>query len=515
MGTTKKQRDSNFIHSFLYIYSTNLFTMDALEYLSELIKNLTNKEFRLLLKNLPWRDDKYKKVTNILITLRKNSGQPIEYRMEKVAKLFDSKPNQINNHVKNYLNNEVIKEVELFLATLELRKDKMLSKQLLLQYGRQQENELIVTKSKKKYKDIFDQSTDSTKKLLHQFQFYYQNYFEINNDKYQLNSETPLEKSLTYLDDFYITHRLQIECEILARQKSIGSKIESNLSKEVLETAQKRSRKSKIVNVYYNTYLAFVNQTTIPPEEIVDFYKMATSFLNPIELMEFLATCINNIHTLINKTNERKYCLIAAELYQFRLTEPLITKYPVIDKYFFETIVQATISLEREKGEDVDYISRTSEFIEKYQNHLKEENKDEILIFCNGIVQLYQKAFKEAIRSFEICYQQAVSIVKKMKVLTYQAEAIVNRDFKNSYDKSTWYVDDIKEVCKKIKRYATHSSEGEEVVTIYSNFADYLRKIISKRKVDYKALKVEIESLPIASKKWLIGLCLHFDNKID
>jgi hypothetical protein len=482
--------------------------METAEYLSELIRNLTESEF-LLLRNHSFegkRKEAKGMIKRILNALYNNREELFAVRLTKMLSLFKGAKSNRIQYLKNYINDYIIFEVECFVAQIELKEDKLQVLNLVKKFGQRKSSVVISQKSDNKYQHSVKTLPDSAQKSLLQHRKGYDDYLKTTTDKYRIKSEQLLQESLIHLNDFYLINQLQLTCEIISREKLLGSSLPQTITKELLTIAQNRSSKNKMLNAYFQIYLMLTEEKGLPPEEVIPFYKEHITFIPRNRQLDFLFYLINYINTFIITTALIEHKLILHELHKLRVQPFLINLHPIFNKNVFISIVQLGSVLDSQAPQ-VDknyYINWTDSFIKKYKNHLTIADREKTETFTKAIVSLYKQNYTEAKEQFEKSYKHFSKAPMKLRSLTYMSICIVENEILPIQNKKEWYVHELKTVCHKIKAQSGHLASSQETHPSYYNFADILQQLMSKISVNYDKIEQQINNtIYLSSRNWL------------
>ena len=482
--------------------------METLEYLTEILDTLDKKAFQRLKKSLnqwEWREERMTKTLSILNLVYENRRKPTE---EILDLLYQELKTSKYATIKNNINRLFIKEVEDFILIRQLRNSPEQRIDTLIDYGLKSSKTLIVVKNERKLSYSIRNMPQGIWQFFYNFKLAHRHYFNALYDKADKKSVETFQKIIDTHHEFIAISELQLACELESRKRVTGSQVNMPFLTEVVKEIETGVFNNTSILTYSSILNLLKGNIEIEPENIIAFYEKACKIISFNERLDLLSFFINTIHTQINTTSKLICKEVAHDLHKKRLENDLIQMFPVLSVDFFIAAVQIasflSIKKEKESEDDDDAIDWASYFIKKYQQYLPEDKQSETVIQSNAIVAFQVKNWSVASDLFAEISKNTKEVKMRIRAFTYQAMAMVEDQIVPNKDKSTWYVDDIKLVCKKLKNQLKHLENSQEAMPMYVNFADYLRKIVTKKNVDYNKIRTELnEETYLAAKNWL------------
>ena len=263
------------------------------------------------------------------------------------------------------------------MQQLQLEQDRFLRDRLLL-------NKL---QQSREAKSIFQRETQKTLKTLEQAAIYDTNYYEskwqlqnllINhpgNDQFQL-SKTEFEINMMQLDYWFIQKKLQLSCEMKAREKPLKEKYEIWLLPQIRQMAETIQKDQPLVNVYHLILQLLEGEEVVAYRQLKHLLQNQSHLLSEEIKKDILQSLIN--FTIRQGNSGIKHFLGEnLELYKLGLSQGWLMEYGILNDMVYISIVNIALRAEA--------ATWCQQFMEEYAPFLPDKSRSDAQNLAQGL----------------------------------------------------------------------------------------------------------------------------------
>ncbi|MBL0339563.1 MAG: hypothetical protein IPP71_00805 [Bacteroidetes bacterium] len=452
-----------------------------LEELYEVLSEKDRNLFELYLESPFFKcDGNSKKLFEALLN-QKQSGP--KFKSELYNKVFGDVP--YDDKAMRYCISNLNKHLENFLIIRQVDKNESISKQILSRVFADQDCQkaLLLTNNES---GMTSELADSDA-LLEKFQN-----AELNLNYYgkKLNSKSTPDYSgtLFYLDAFYLIKKLQLSCELTNLANILQKQQQIHLLDELKNLCQTEPYTTvPSIQIYYHI-LQFLTDLSNEQAFIksLSLVKEHSRLFKPSEVFELYQYIKNYCVRKINQGNS-DYIKILFEIYKAILSNKPLMKHDYLSQWEFKNMVSISLRLNEKKW--------CEEFITKYINYLKPEERDNALAYNLAYSWFINDDYKKSIRKLQEV---------ELKDIFYQLDArviLLKCYFELDETESFFY-----QVSSFRLFLLRNKSISEYQKTIYRNLIKFLAAITraGTSKAKLKKIRTEVEKEKnVADIKWL------------
>ena len=418
-------------------------------------------------------------------------------KREKVfQRLYPGKP--FNYHLLGNLVSDMIRLTDTYLLTLQMEKEEMAQKKLLLRaYSERPEF----------YSDFVKRVNNMHKyldDLPHRNAAYYREKFRLeqlyfnhtDTDKFKLKGEQ-YDDAMRHLDQWYILEKLLMSCELKAREKPLSEKHEIWLLKEIKNNIAELKNEDSIAE----TYLTMLNLLEHGEEKT--YFDLKKIFIQNLEYFDKKQQ-LNILQSLINfaiqKGNRGNKIFLAEnlELYKLGLEHKLFIRQKVMNGEIYSNIIIVSLKLKK--------FAWCKDFINDYSHYLIEPIRQDAKSLGLAFWYYYQDRFDEA--------HEFLNRIKFInEVYKLRAKTLLLRVCFLEIKNNSTYLEVLELQILSFKKYLKRNKNfSKEWIKTYENFATYLWQLakLNLTKVKDKnaqfALKEKITNEDLVfQKSWILN----------
>ena len=428
------------------------------------------------------------KLLEVLTELYPKYDEENVHREVLYKKVFND--DHLNEQKLRYLMSDLTKLLENFLIDQKMKDQLFQNNHLLIS--------IFQEKALEKYENaILDQSITYLQKYPYLDDNYYYTKYIIEKDKYQYltsNREAAAKENLLNivenLDIFYLINKLKYSCEIINHINSYAGEYDPMLLNEILVYLKKTKHEHIPAVAIYNQILMMLiendneaaynnlknllieNINNIPQDEMNDMYIFARNF------------CAKRINM-----GDTKYLQELFSLYNTLIENGIIFQNGFLSQWDYKNIV--VVGLELNETEWV------KDFIYKYKDFIREENKENVFKFNLALYYFHLKKYGKTM--------DLIRDVEFTDVYYYlNCKFILLKSFYELEEIGPMYslVDTLYNYLRRNKQVSKYQKE------VRFNFLKYIKKLIKvmyRDKDMLRKLKEEIsEAKHVYNHTWLL-----------
>lgn len=376
-------------------------------------------------------------------------------------------------------------------------------------YSSHQEHLLFQALSERKLYEQFEKSYHEHKQVTSQAvdtdYFYYK--YLIANDLYEFtvtkNNRTPttnFDEVIEAFDIYLVVNKLRLFCIALNRENIFGKKFNKHLMDEISLFIQKNNFQQYPTIDVYNTLRLMMTEADGTP-----FYKKlkkllaAKSTLLPLSEQQFIYTLALNFCSTELRKGQNQYLEEVFSLYKLMLDKDLLTDEGYISPHYFKNL--NTLSLKLNK------FAWAKGFVNEYKAKLPPKYRENMVNYCLGVNDFYQKKYKDAI--FKLSQTENIDFfyhINTLMLLIKAAYEIGDMDFlKAKLEALRIYIRRNNTIAEQERMtYRNFINSTKRLLTLRNSFT-FAQKLDAKKEKQIERVTQKIkETDPLIDKTWLL-----------
>lgn len=456
--------------------------------LLHLCKSLRNEEHRWLrdFAQSPYFN-KNPLVTKLVLYLVKQATRGYPESALRVAVVWGHiyPGKAVDERVFRHLMSRTLKLVEHFLTIHMFERDEISYQQYALKTFAQRKLKQCFKTTERHLQSELQARPHSRELMLANFHYLHtaEQYFVSQN----LRTRSPyLQELADQLDDFYLTQKLRLHCEMAAYRSVTGEEFDLKLP-ELLQVLPKQH---PLANLYYQTQQLLARENDeVALQKLLKALDTSAATIDKNELQDVYYYCSGYCAQQI-RFGHRNFISILLNIYQSGLTKGYLIDNDQLSPWVYKNIIRLSLGLKQFEWVDA--------FIDQYSTYLPEAQRKDAINYNKADLAFYRGDFKTAmllineVEFSDIYYKfGAKEMLIKIYFLEQEEEAfeslcfafrmMLKRERKLSGTTKSAYVNFI-QLAQKVYKF---SNQGD------ANQAEKLRKII-----------VACDSL--TSRQWLV-----------
>lgn len=384
----------------------------------------------------------------------------------------------------------LLKEVEEFLIYYELNEDAVRSKMALASVYRKRKLNKAFQKTIRQLRDLQENTSYRNGHFIRNEYLIEQEEYQFLSDQMQVrNKSLGLQEVSDALDNTYFADKLRQSCLMLAHQAVHKAGYTIGLLDDVLKYVEENQfYEYPAIGIYYYGYKSIVDKNT--PEHFLSLKKQIQEHGHLFPHAEARDIFLMAINYCIGKMNagEESFVREAFELYSQGFEEGILLENGIVSRWTFLNVVLIALRLKE--------FNWAKHFITDYQQHLKEEHRENFVHYSTARLHFEKKDYTAAMR---LLMQFEYNDI----LINLNAKSMLMKMF---YEQDE--LDALESLLESMRTYMQRKTIMSYHKSNYKNIIRFTKKLVRTNpynKKDIEKLEDEIkEANPLTERKWLL-----------